>query len=94
MTAKVSDHYILPMTTTERPSTELTTAVELELERLQKKVEQLVLRCQGLETENRQLQKRQSTLTEKQAGLVSNTEQVNHRIETMLSRLKTLEHNI
>ena len=64
-----------------------------ELERLDRRVEQLVLRCRQLQEENRILREAQHNLTAERAGLLEKNELARSRIEAMISRLKSMEQH-
>jgi cell division protein ZapB len=67
------------------------TAVELELKRLEKRLEELILTVSQIKEENRALHHRQDTLTAERAGLLQKNEQVRARVEAMIGRLKSME---
>ena len=66
-------------------------AVELELKRLEKRFEDLILTVNQIREENRALRQRQDTLTAERAGLLQKNEQVRGRVEAMIGRLKSME---
>lgn len=63
-----------------------------ELERLDKRIDELVLVCDRLKEENQSLRQKQETLMSERAGLLQKNEQVRARVEAMISRLKAMEH--
>lgn len=63
-----------------------------ELERLERRVDELVLTCNQLKEENRSLRARQDSLISERAGLLQKNEQVRSRVEAMVGRLKAMEH--
>lgn len=63
-----------------------------ELERLDKRIDELVLVCDRLKEENQSLRRKQETLMSERAGLLQKNEQVRARVEAMISRLKAMEH--
>jgi cell division protein ZapB len=65
--------------------------VELELKRLEKRVQDLVATVSHLKEENRALRQRQDTLTSERATLLQKNEQVRARVEAMIGRLKSME---
>lgn len=67
-------------------------AVDTELRRLEKRVDDLVAIVNRLREENRALRQRQELLASERAALVQKNEQVRTRVEAMIGRLKTLEH--
>lgn len=82
------------MSTHDRTNADLPTLVEMDLEVLQQKVEQLSHLCAALKQENDALKQRQESLVSERTGLISNTEQARHQVETMLTRLKSLEQGM
>jgi cell division protein ZapB len=66
-------------------------AVELELKRLEKRLEDLIVTVTQIKEENRALRQRQETLTSERAGLLQKNEQVRARVEAMIGRLKSME---
>ena len=65
--------------------------VELELQRLEKRLDELVAICRQLQEENQSLKERQDMLTEDRATLLQKNELVRGRVEAMISRLKAME---
>ena len=66
-------------------------AIELEMKRLEKRLEELVLTVHHIKEENRALRQRQETLTAERASLLQKNEQVRGRVEAMIGRLKAME---
>jgi len=66
-------------------------AVELELKRLEKLLEDLIMTVGQIKEENRALRQRQETLTAERATLLQKNEQVRARVEAMIGRLKSME---
>jgi cell division protein ZapB len=66
-------------------------AVELELKRLEKRLEDLIVTIAQIKEENRALRQRQDTLTAERASLLQKNEQVRARVEAMIGRLKSME---
>ncbi len=64
---------------------------ELELERFERRLDELVVICGQLKEENRSLRQRQEALMSERAGLLQKNEQVRARVEAMIGRLKALE---
>ncbi len=64
---------------------------ELELRRLEKRLEDLIVTVSQIKEENRALRQRQETLTAERAGLLQKNEQVRGRVEAMIGRLKSME---
>jgi cell division protein ZapB len=67
------------------------TAVDLELKRLEKRLEDLILTVNQVKEENRALRQRQESLTSERASLLQKNEQVRGRVEAMIGRLKSME---
>ena len=65
----------------------------LELERLEKRLDELVVICNQLKEENRSLKQRQDSLIADRATLLQKNEQVRARVEAMIERLKAMEHS-
>ncbi len=82
--------YIWPMSKQDKASAKDLFASELE--RLDKRIDELVLVCDRLKEENQSLRRKQETLMSERAGLLQKNEQVRARVEAMISRLKAMEH--
>ena len=65
--------------------------LELELKRLERRLEELIITVQQMKEENRALRQRQETLTTERASLLQKNEQVRARVEAMIGRLKSME---
>ncbi|MGI9308787.1 MAG: TIGR02449 family protein [Gammaproteobacteria bacterium] len=63
-----------------------------ELERLEKRLDELVVICNQLKDENKSLKERQDSLIADRATLLQKNEQVRARVEAMIGRLKAMEH--
>ena len=68
------------------------TQLDLELVRLAKRIEELVVTVEHLKEENRALRQRHESLSTERASLLQKNEQVRTRVEAMIGRLKTMEH--
>jgi cell division protein ZapB len=64
---------------------------DIELKRLEKRLDELVVICKQLQEENQSLRQRQDTLMAERATLLQKNEQVRGRVEAMISRLKAME---
>jgi len=64
---------------------------DLELRRLEKRLEELVVICRQLQEENASLRHRQDSLIAERASLLHKNEQVKGRVEAMIGRLKGME---
>jgi cell division protein ZapB len=67
-------------------------SVDLELKRLEKRIEELVATVLHLKDENRALRSRQDALATERTSLLQRNEQVRTRVEAMIGRLKAMEH--
>jgi cell division protein ZapB len=68
------------------------TTIDLELKRLDKRIEELIRTVQQLKEENRALRQRQDTLSAERTALLQRNEQARARVEAMIGRLKAMEH--
>jgi len=66
--------------------------LDLELRRLEKRIDELLGSVAQLQEENRALRQRHESLATERAALLNKNEQVRTRVEAMIGRLKTLEH--
>lgn len=66
-------------------------AMELELRRLERRLEELIATVAQIKEENRALRQRQESLTAERANLLQKNEQVRARVEAMIGRLKSME---
>jgi len=67
-------------------------AVDAELKRLERRIDELVATIGQVKEENRALRQRQETLMTERASLLQKNEQVRARVEAMIGRLKAMEH--
>ncbi len=72
----------------ENPKTRL---ADLELHRLEQKVEEMIRLCARLREENRTLRTQQEHLVNERAALIEKNEIARNRVESMLTRLKSME---
>lgn len=68
------------------------TAVDAELRRLERRIDDLVATVGQMKEENRALRQRQDLLISERANLLQKNEQVRARVEAMIGRLKSMEH--
>ncbi len=68
-------------------------AVDVELRRLEKRVDELVATLLRLKDENRALRHRQEALAAEKTTVMNRSEQVRARVEAMIGRLKAMEHS-
>ena len=64
-----------------------------ELDALERKVSELIDLCQVLSRENRALRGRQNTWSTERAKLIEKNELAKSKVESMISRLKSLEQD-
>ena len=64
---------------------------ELDIKKLEVRVEELIRTCQRLKEENTTLRETQEDLVGERAELIEKTELARSRVESMISRLKSLE---
>ena len=64
---------------------------ELELKRLEKRLEELIATVHRLKDENRALRHRQDSLAAEKTTVMNRSEQVRARVEAMIGRLKAME---
>jgi cell division protein ZapB len=68
-------------------------AVDLELKRLEKRLDELLNTVGQLKEENRALRQRQESLASEKTSLLHRNDQVRARVEAMIGRLKAMEHS-
>lgn len=66
-------------------------AVDAELKRLERRIDELVATIGQVKEENRALRQRQDTLSAERSSLMQKNEQVRARVEAMIGRLKAME---
>lgn len=67
-------------------------AVDAELRRLERRIDDLVATVGQMKEENRALRQRQDLLISERTNLLQKNEQVRARVEAMIGRLKSMEH--
>jgi cell division protein ZapB len=87
LTAVSAANYSFHMADTRIPS-----AIDMELKRLERRVDELLASVHQLKEENRALRQRQDTLAAEKTSLLNRNEQVRTRVEAMIGRLKAMEH--
>jgi cell division protein ZapB len=70
------------------------TVAHFNIEDLERQVDELIQICTSLREENIWLRARQATLVDDRAQLVEKTELVRSKVESMISRLKSLEDDL
>jgi cell division protein ZapB len=71
--------------------TESSANADLDLRKLEVRVEELIRACSFLKEENKSLRLRQDHLVAERAALIEKTELARSRVEAMISRLKAME---
>lgn len=66
--------------------------VEKELKHLERRLDELIRTVERLTAENRSLQSRQESMAGERARLIEKHELVRGRVESMINRLRSLEH--
>lgn len=64
---------------------------ELDLRKLEIRVEELIRACSYLKDENKTLRAHQDNLVTERAALIEKTEMARTRVEAMITRLKAME---
>jgi cell division protein ZapB len=64
---------------------------DLDLRKLEQRVEELLRACTYLKDENKSLRVRQDSLVAERAALIEKTELARTRVEAMIMRLKSME---
>ncbi|KRT53744.1 TIGR02449 family protein [endosymbiont of Ridgeia piscesae] len=64
---------------------------EVDLEKLESQVDELIRACTHLSNENKSLRARQESLVAERAALIEKTELARNRVEAMITRLKSME---
>ena len=82
----IRNRYIWEMNTEDQK-----TGIETDLLNLEKKVDELVAFISALQEENRTLRVRQKSLNSERAELIEKTELARIRVESMITRLKSME---
>jgi cell division protein ZapB len=68
------------------------TAVEAELKRLERRIDELVATVGQLKEENRALRQRQEVIAADRTTMLNRNEQVRTRVEAIIGRLRAMEH--
>lgn len=64
---------------------------ELDLKKLETRIDELIATCAHLKDENESLREHQKNLTTERSQLIEKTELARTRVEAMIMRLKTME---
>jgi len=75
-------------------SKDLSSETELDLKRLEVRVEELIRAVRQLKEENTGLRSREDALVNERASLMDKTELAKTRVESMITRLKSMETNL
>jgi cell division protein ZapB len=70
-----------------------TSATDLDLNRLEFRIAELIEVCERLKEENRSLRAQQQTLASERATLIEKNDQVRVRVEAMINRLRAMERS-
>jgi len=65
--------------------------MELDLKKLEVRVEELIRACAQLKNENSSLRSQQENLVAERADLIEKTDQAKIRVEAIITRLKSME---
>lgn len=86
----MTHHYLttILMAMTEK---ETQNPADLDLRKLEIRVEELIRACSYLKDENKSLRARQDNLVAERAALIEKTELARARVEAMITRLKSME---
>lgn len=68
-----------------------TQMTDIELKKLETRVDDLLQTCSKLMNENKSLRQQQETLVSERANLIEKNELARTRVEAMITRLKSLE---
>jgi len=75
------------------PENSANSTSEVELNRLEYRVGELISVCERLQEENRSLRNQQQQLISERANLIEKNEQVRVRVEAMINRLRQMERS-
>jgi cell division protein ZapB len=81
---------ILHSMATEKP----TQTADVELNKLEYRLAELIQVCERLKEENRALRSQQESLTAERASLIEKNEMARVRVEAMINRLKSMEKSV
>ena len=70
---------------------DVTHETELQLRRLEQRVDELIAICERLKQENWALRSQQQSLAAQRASLIDKHEMARSRVEAMITRLKSME---
>ncbi len=68
-------------------------AMELDLKKLEVRVEELIRACAQLKNENHSLRSQQESLMTERANLIEKTELAQTKVEAIITRLKSMEES-
>jgi len=88
LTVASAEHYSFHMADTNRQA-----GAEIELKRLEKRIDELIVTVHQLKEENRALRQRQESLSGERTVLLGRNDQVRTRLEAMIGRLRAMEHS-
>ena len=70
-----------------------TQAIDLEIRKLESRIEELIRVCDRLKDENETLRSQQETLSTERSQLIEKNEMVRARVEAMITRLRAMERH-
>jgi cell division protein ZapB len=88
LTVPQAQNYSFPMTTANQPAD-----ADVELKKLENRLDELIALVHQLKEENRALRARQDALATEKTALLNRNDQVRTRVEAMIGRLKAMEHS-
>ena len=71
---------------------DVTKTEELDLKKLEARIDDLIRTCDHLKEENQSLREHQQSLTTERSKLIEKTELARTRVEAMITRLKSMEN--
>lgn len=87
------DRYLAPAYYLNMARDNIMHEAELQLQRLEQRIDELMLTCQRLKEENWALRSQQQSLAMQRASLIDKHDTARSRVEAMISRLKSMERD-
>jgi cell division protein ZapB len=88
---KTVDHYWTPAYYLGMAHNNIMHEAESQLQRLEQRIDELLLVCQRLKDENLALRSQQQALAAQRASLIDKHDMARSRVEAMINRLKSME---
>jgi cell division protein ZapB len=88
---KTVDHYWTPAYYLAMAHDNIMHEAESQLQRLEQRIDELLLVCQRLKDENLALRSQQQALAAQRASLIDKHDMARSRVEAMINRLKSME---